>query len=109
MMVDIEICPTWQFGVKMNIEQAKAKLDSISKSTSTKHPKVLVGELCVIVKFLLDELDRIKTPTLTVLSTPDDAVKIVPPPRFDPDLIPKRPSTDLPGNTYGRPNAGDAE
>lgn len=52
----------------MNLEQAKAKLDSVSKSTAIKHPKVLVSELCVVVKFLLDEIDRIKTPIVSVLS-----------------------------------------
>lgn len=52
----------------MNLEQAKVKLDSVSKSTATKNPKILVAELCTVVKFLLDEIDRIKSPTVSVLS-----------------------------------------
>lgn len=52
----------------MNLEQAKIKLADISKSTATKHSKVLIGELCTIVSFLLTEIERINTPTFTVLT-----------------------------------------
>lgn len=58
----------WQFGVKMDIEQAKKKIAEISSSTGTKNPKVLISELCTIVKFLIHELDRVKHPTVTTLS-----------------------------------------
>ena len=53
----------------MNRVQAKAKLAEISRSTATKHPKVLISELCGIVQFLLGELERIETPKMTVLTT----------------------------------------
>lgn len=52
----------------MNIKQARAKLADVSRSTGTKHPKVLVSELCAVVKFLLDEIDRIKSPPISTLS-----------------------------------------
>lgn len=121
----------WQFGVKMNIEQTKAKLIEISKSTGTKHPKVLISELCVVVKFLLDEIDRIKTPLLTILpkripvNQPD--VKIDPVRKHRPIPIqppwPDRPQPEIPGyrppgktphiydsiKKYHKGNAGDAE
>lgn len=48
----------------MNLEQARIKLDNISRSTAIKHPKVLVAELCVIVKFLLDEIGNSKNSML---------------------------------------------
>ena len=92
------------------MKQAKAKLDTISKSTAKLHPKVLVGELCVVLKYVLDELDRIKSPTLTVLpmKSPHEAdVKRDPPPRprtspwVDPVLNPDRKDRKF--------NAGDAE
>lgn len=103
----------WQFGVEMNLEQARAKLDSISKAT--KHPQLLVSELCGIVRFLLDEVDRIKAPTFTTLtSSPEpnlgrrrlpEPLKESPPPfsppdePYDPDLLERK----------RRGNAGDAE
>jgi len=43
----------------MNLDQAKAKLKDISKSTGTKHPKVLVAELCSVVKYLLDKVENL--------------------------------------------------
>lgn len=52
----------------MDIKAAKTKLIEISRSTGTKHSKVLISELCTVVRFLLDEIDRIKSPTLSVLS-----------------------------------------
>lgn len=114
----------------MDIKQAKTKLVEISKSTGTKHPKVLVSELCVIVKFLLDEIDRIKTPHFTVLPKrlPED-VKIDPSPRpHRPTPIqppwPDQPKPEIPGGytpprktppsydpikKHRKGNAGDAE
>ena len=52
----------------MNVREAKAKLNSISKSTATKHPKVLITELCSVIKMLLDEADRVsanESPTVS--------------------------------------------
>lgn len=107
----------------MDIEQAKTKLIEISKSTGTKHPKVLISELCVVVKFLLDEIDRIKTPLLTI--QPD--VKIDPVRKHRPIPIqppwPDRPQPEIPGYTppgktppiydsikkHRKGNAGDAK
>ena len=52
----------------MDIKQAKAKLTEISRSTATKHSKILISELCGIVQFLLGELERIETPGMTELT-----------------------------------------
>ena len=57
----------------MILEQAKQKLAEVSKSTGIKHPKVLISELCGVIQFLLDEVERIKTPPMAVLKIPDDA------------------------------------
>ena len=108
-MVDTVKCPTWQFGVKMNLKQARAKLESISGSTATQHPKVLVGELCIVVKFLLDELDRIKSPVFTKLTSYPDRPDVMrdPLPRsrtspwVDPAFKPDKKDRKL--------NAGDTE
>lgn len=51
----------------MNVEQARTKLNSVTKSIATKHPKVLISELCNLVKFLLDEIERIKSPPMKTL------------------------------------------
>lgn len=73
----------------MNLKQAKAKLAEASRSTGTKHAKILIADLCSVVKFLLDEIER-----LGVLHA-----QIPPPPPWssEPTIIPD----DLPG---GRPN-----
>ena len=47
----------------MNLAQIKQKLDEISKSTGTKHPKVLISDLCGIIRLLMVELE--KTGSLT--------------------------------------------
>lgn len=109
----------------MNLEQAKAKLDSVSKSTATKHPKVLVSELCGIVRFLLDEIGRIQSPKMTVLTQqPQEEVKVDPPRpiRTSPKIQPPWPNRDKERKTKkpdikklqidkneGGLNAGDAE
>ncbi|KKN70873.1 hypothetical protein LCGC14_0426560 [marine sediment metagenome] len=102
----------------MNLAQAKAKLNSVSKSTATKHPKVLVSELCAVVKFLLDEVDRIKTPILSVLPKrlPEDLVfrpqRRQPPeegpPQSTPSPEPSRIPYDPDLKRERRGNAGDA-
>ncbi len=96
----------------MNLEQAKAKLASISKSTGTKHPKVLVSELCSIVGFLLGEIERIKTiDPPRPQRQPDVPCNKPPWPNKDKDRRIKRP--DLKPWKFGddekRLNAGDAE
>ena len=104
----------------MNIQQAKAKLASISSSSSnfsrgTKRPEVLVGELCVVVKFLLDEIDRHKDP-INVLhrtfSNPDPPNDKREPPDPPNPLKPELPQRSRPINSpnpYRKGNAGDAE
>lgn len=97
----------------MDIEQAKKKLASIRSSTATKHPKTLICELCDVVKFLLDEIDRIRTPKMTVLKQPFDPH--TPPKTSTHPFIPCQPpwpdkqrKDEPPWNE--RPlNAGDAE
>lgn len=39
---------------------SKKKLAEISKSTGTKHVKVLISELCVVMQFLLKEMEQVK-------------------------------------------------
>lgn len=46
----------------MNIEEAKAKLNSVSTGTALRHHKLLIADLCAVVKFLLDELERDNNP-----------------------------------------------
>lgn len=103
----------------MNLKQARAKLDSVSKSTALKHPKVLVAELCVVVKFLLEEIDRVESSTMSVLSKrlPEDLVVDTPPPAKLPSIIPqpeKMPRFPSPNPIVLPPrkregNAGDAK
>ena len=78
MTEDIEKCHTWQFGVKMNLEEIKAKVTEIGASTATKHPKVLIGELCSVIKSLVAEVERITTPIFTTL-TQDLETNVDPP------------------------------
>jgi hypothetical protein len=79
----------------MDIKQAKKLITNISKSTGTKHHKVLIGELCTVIKFLLDEIERIKLPPMIVLKqSPDlDPMKPIgppppPPSPMDPLILP---------------------
>lgn len=53
----------------MNVKEAKLKLAEITGSTNIKHPKVLVAELCSVIKYLLDEIEDIKKPTMTLSQT----------------------------------------
>lgn len=100
----------------MNIQQAKAKLTDINRSTATKHPKVLIGELCGIIKFLLEQIDT-TTMTLSARSTiPMDVSKLPPvhpPLKFPPNYQPRPPEYPTHGTTDGDPSnkcdAGDAE
>lgn len=99
----------WQFGVKMNLEQAKKKLINISQSTATKHPKVLIGELCIVIKFLLDEIEKIKLPPITVLKQlPDlDPMKPIGPPP-PPQKPYKSPPPYDPLRKHRKGNTGNA-
>lgn len=105
----------------MDISQAKARLDDIKKSTAPSlhrsntaaHPKTLIKELCVIIEFLLDKIDHIKDPPITVLHKRfpgDPGTEIGPdfaPPPFSP---PNLPMPELPPiNPLRKGNAGDAE
>lgn len=110
----------------MNLGQAKAKLDSISKSTATKHPKVLISELCAVIKFLLDEVGYIEAPKASVFSQklPEDIeFTKLPIPIKWPDHLKKKPPGHQPQSPKLNPprikeegprkfrsgNAGDAE
>jgi len=79
----------------MNLDQAKAKLNSVSKSTAHTNPKVLVSELCAVVKFLLDEIGRVRTPVLVTLETTelDLSDDKLPPcdPYVSPPMMPPEP------------------
>lgn len=92
--------------IDMDFKQAREKLDSVSNSAATKHPKILVAELCVVVKFLLDELDRIKSPIFTKLSKrlPKDM-------ELGPRIKPSYPDKPEPQFPHRRRmgNAGDAQ
>lgn len=87
----------------MDIKQAKAKLDSVSKSTGTKHHKVLISELCSIVGFLIGEIEKINTPIFTTL----EVVQTDLPPRVDSDPISKtipKPPPPPPNETITKGN-----
>lgn len=93
----------------MNLKQAKEKLASVSNSTGTKHTKVLVSELCVVIKFLLEEIDSIGSSNFVLPKViREDSSKTPPWPR------PNKTLPGLPGERYGNDrkrdgNAGDAE
>lgn len=117
-MVDTVKCHVWQFGMKMNCKQARAKLDSVSKSTSTKHPKILVAELCAVVKFLLDELDLIKSSSVFPLKITWSNKQVLPEDfevKRSPNIQPPWPDRPIkspsinPPHPYRKGNAGDAE
>ena len=42
----------------MTLQQAKQKLDTISKSIGTKHSKILISDLCGIIRLLIVELEK---------------------------------------------------
>lgn len=99
----------------MNLKQAKAKLADLSRSTGIKHPKVLVSELCSVISFLLDEIDRIKTPPVSVLQVLPKDAEITRRPSVEPTRPdqPRRkfspPTPELPPPKKRSGNAGDAE
>lgn len=90
----------------MNLQQAKAILDGVSNETAIKHPKVLIAELCNVVKFLLEEIEK---PHFTVLPKrrPEDLK--TGPYRTQPPW-PDQPKPEFPGLPKRQiSNAGDAE
>lgn len=121
----------------MNLEQARAKLLRVSSGTAQRHTKILIADLCMVVKFLLDELDRIKPPTASVPtkqfpangeSNPHKPIHSLPPTIKPNPMIPcqppdhNKPSVDISGDTpsiksspfnlphpHKKGNAGDAE
>ncbi len=104
----------------MDIQQARDKLAGISGFTHNRHHKVLIGELCEIVKFLLDEIDRIKIPRMSVLKqTPYSLHPPLPcqppwsnkpPPGDKPGFMPlKKSPSIIPPHPHRKGNAGDAE
>ena len=85
----------------MNFEQVKKRVDEISRSTGTKNPKVLVAELCGVIKGLIGELEKIQNPSVTIL--PKRLPK-------DLELDPGRQvPTELPPMMPPRWREGDAE
>ena len=101
----------------MDIKRAKAKLIDISQSTATKHPKILIGELCTVIKFLLDEIERIKSPPTTILGRPYELTdkkipKLDPIQPLGPPSLPSQPYKSPPSfdplQKHRKGNAGDA-
>lgn len=78
----------------MNLSQAKKKLAEIRKSTGTKHIKVLISELCVVMQFLLDKIERVELESQHPLRT-------ITFPQSDP--IPQCPDINLPPTETGLP------
>ncbi len=87
----------------MNRAQAKAKLAEISRSTATKHPKVLISELCGIVQFLLSELERIETPKMTLLTNLPPSPYDISRTRRDPEPRPWKSPPPFSPNTQPMP------
>ncbi len=75
----------------MNIKEARNKLTEISRSTGTKHVKVLIGELCDVCQFLLDEIDSMRDNSVVTRSKMDPHEPIHIPPRDSIPLIPCQP------------------
>lgn len=101
----------------MSLENVRKALVSIGNSTATKHPKVLIAELCGVLRALVKEIDRIDKEPVSILKPapvfrsdiePEDTIRpqkkwkrfadnpvVPPPPKLDPQNRPR--------------NAGDAE
>ena len=92
----------------MNIEQAKVKLNSVNNCTGTKHPKVLISELCVIIKFLLEEIDRINIPTVSLFpQRPPEDIEVNPPDLRKKQGFPEIICNQLPLPNTSRPLISD--
>lgn len=92
----------------MNLDKIKSKVDEISCSTGVKNPKVLIIELCGVIRSLIVEINKIKTSPTMVL--PKQQL-------MDDDEVPGFPITKA-GPTYPpiqnypkqqNKNIGDAE
>lgn len=101
----------------MDMKRAKEILGGVINGTAIKHPKVLIGELCVVVNFLLEEIDKIKTPIVSVLSKKFPDIQPPWPDQPNPDRQigedqpnpMKRIGEDKPIPKRRMGNAGDAE
>lgn len=101
----------------MNIKQAKEKIASISKGTAIKHPKILIAELCSVINFLIDELQKngdqkivvsLKKSMEKMAGNNDDLpdINFIKPPSYPDPMGPKYGQRKL-NKRMG--NAGDAE
>ena len=77
----------------MTLKEAQAKLDEISRSTGTKHVKVLIAELCVVIKYLLDDAQHPRM-SRSPLFAADPGVKVDPAPRRRKPFIEPMPPQD---------------
>ena len=95
----------------MDMKQAQAKLSDISRSTGIRNPKILIGELCTVINFLLKEIDSIKSPPISLLSKqPIDLPATTPPETPGPPGPPYRsPPFHDPVRKFRKGNVGDAE
>ncbi len=79
----------------MNLGQVKKRLKEISQSTGTKHPKTLIAELCGVIQSLIEVIEELKMPKITLTSdqtVPIDTQQIT--------IIPKeRPQEEEEGPT----------
>lgn len=51
------------------MQQAKAKLADVNMSTGIRNSKILIGELCTVISFLLKEIDSIQSQPISLSST----------------------------------------
>ncbi len=114
----------------MSLERAKKQLTSIMNTTGTKHPKVLVGELCSVINLLIKVIEQINTSSLDLellTRLPQEDVNLDPHPSqipilpiFDPDDMECRPPLEKPYKSppfpdpnpiqkYRKGNAGDTK
>lgn len=100
---------------RMDLNKIKARVDAISRSTGIKNSKVLVAELCGVIKSLIGEIEKIKNPPMTILSTLEDMPRNLPedfgcPIQTEPFELPPisgQPRVSPPKRCEG--NVGDAE
>lgn len=88
----------------MNLAKAKSKLAEASRSTGTKHAKILIADLCSVMKFLLDEVERLNEQSGSVYVGPG-AINPIPsksPVDVDPRIPSQPPWPDQPPNLPDR-------
>ena len=94
----------------MDIEQARNILNGIEQSIDRycrdDQEISIIGELCNVIRFLLDEIDRTKTPTITILHCETEHRSVKPNP-----VVPSLPVEPRRSNPLRRRrlNAGDTE